>query len=38
MAEWPKAAASKAAIPIKIGIVGSNPTLSSIVKSDSVAT
>lgn len=30
MAEWSKAAASKAVIPSNFGIVGSNPTLSSI--------
>lgn len=28
MAEWSKAAASKAVVPLKSGTVGSNPTLS----------
>ena len=30
MAEWLKAAASKAVIPYKLGIGGSNPSLSTI--------
>ena len=32
MAEWSKAAASKAVIPAKTGIAGSNPALSSTLR------